>query len=558
MASLLCRKEKCPVTPLLPEQGGIMPVLWNPTQQTLLNATCTVADAAYSLLVVTTQWIARGILFRFQMYDGSYIYNDPASRGIAEFDLVVRKDIPPGTTLIVAMSSTGTGIYAYSGPDVYASGGRSVPAGFFAPTTSGSSLLCFAFAPTASGCWTPANGRPMFAIGFSAPSEDLRPTCCTDDTSAISGVAPNFPDQWSGAVKVWTFLYEVVFPNQTFNPLDTCLNTEAAGCCVNVTAIKVRGNSPLYATGSWTNLRDDIAQPWTVVKDSYYTASRWVPYITNDTSLLRVDEKLPDTGPFVLAAMPGQLAVVYFRPRYKNIDELDVAIPDNGQGTQYQDSGSAEAAFLVTSPFEPNQIVYFSVDEYNNGIGGFGPRYGVADSASFVQYAPSFVWTTGCTVIPAGTVVLFTNIGGSSSVNGPINVVNAHDSGADVGVVSQIQINFGDGTPVVSLIATSQWAQGSLSHPRPWTAEMFVTAVLSDQYAGDFPPLSPMLTTPRTRMTGTNVYGRGKVFDNAGLPGTVQAALINSAAFTTLVGNDDTFVAPADLPAFLHMETFAW
>lgn len=556
MASL-CRKEKCPITPPLPEQGGIMPVLWNPTHHTVLNATCTVADAAYTLLVVTTQWIARGILFRFQMYDGSYIYNDESTgnRGIAEFDLVVRKDIPPGTTLIVAMNVTGTGIYAYSGPDVYASGGRGVPAVFFTPTKSGSSLLCFAFAPTASGCWTPAAGRPMFAIGFSAPSEDIRPACCTDVTEADTGIAPNFPDQWSGAAKFWTFLYEVVFANQTFNPMATCLNeAEEAGCCIIVTAIKVSGGSPLYATGSWSNLRDIIAQPWTVVKDAYYSASRWVPYLPDDTAVLRVDEKLPETGPFLLAAMPGQLATVYFRPRYKDIEVLDQAIGDNGQGLQYQDSGSAEAAFLVTSPFQPNQVVYFSVDEYNDGIGGFGPRYGVADPANFVQYAPSFIWTTGCSIVPAGTVVLFTNIGGSI---GPIRVQDAHDSGADVGVVSQTQINFNTGTPVVSLIATSQWAQGSLSHPRPWTASMFITAVLSDQYAGDFPPLSPMLTTPRTRMTGTNVYGRGKVFDNTGLPGTVQAALINSATFTTLLGTD-TSVAPTELPSFLNMETFAW
>ena len=290
-----------------------MPVLWQPTRQTILNTTCTVVDAVYTLNVVTTQWIARGILFRFQMYDGNETY---ATASIAEFDLVIKKAIPPATTLIVKVSSTGTGIYAYAGPQIYASGGRGVSAGYF---VAGSSLLCFAFAPTATGCWTPAAGRPMFAIGFNNPIADQKPTCCEGVTTG-SATAPNFPDQWTVPVlaKHWIFHYEVVFPIETFNPLQTCLNDVDADCCLSVAGIKVRGDAALYATGSWSNLRDKIAQPWTVVKDSYYTSSRWVPYISTDTSTLRIDEKTAETGPFLLAAMPGQLATVYFRPRYKD------------------------------------------------------------------------------------------------------------------------------------------------------------------------------------------------------------------------------------------------
>lgn len=100
-------------------------------------------------------------------------------------------------------------------------------------------------------------------------------------------------------------------------------------------------------------------------------------------------------------------------------------------------------------------------------------------------------------------------------------------------------------------------AQVVLSAERPWTAEMFVTGVLSDQYAGDFPPLSPMLTTPKTRLTGINIYGRDKVFDNSGLPGTVQSAIINSADFSQ-VRDDDDEVEARNLPAFTNMEGFRW
>lgn len=551
MATSCAITQICPVTPVLPEQGGIMPVLWQPIAQTNLNLDATQTAAVYTLNVITTQTIDKGVLFRFQMWNGlSTTYDEAVSSSvIAEFDLVVLREIPPATVLVVKMTPSSTGLYGFTGTVTYAQNGKGVPAAFF---TAGSSLLAFAFVPTSSGGWAPARGRPMFAIGFSVPDRTQVLSCCLDGYASstsypgpgISPTAPNFPDQWSGSVVSWIFDYEVTYPFLADNPGDAF----GTDCCIQVPGIKIQSQSPLYIKGSWANLRDQIAQPWTVIKDNFYSTSRWQTYLTIEDADVTAP-MTPDVGPFVLAAMPGQLVVVYFRPRYKDISTDSSGVANRGQSFTYRDSGSAEIAFLVTAPLQPNQTIYFTHEAYNQALGGFGPRHASTGSAAFVVHNPSFVWTTGCSVIPAGTVVIIRRIGQAAPSN--IVIHDAHDTGADVGSITQVITNFGAGTAIVSLIAVSTWVQQFIGSARPIAAGSFITAALSDQYAGDFPPLSPGLTISSTRFTGTNIYGAGKVFDNGGLPGTVQCSLINSANFTAIPNNEP--VNAKELPAFLNM-----
>ena len=540
-----------------------MPVLWQPSVETNLHSTAEIA-ATYTLHVVTTQWIYPGVLFRFQVWYG--VYEDAT---VYEFDLVIRKAIAPGTTCIVKMATSNTAIYAYSSPDVYASGGRGLPVEAF---RSASSLACFAFTPTAANRWIPARGQPMFAIGFrdldltkeTSPCKDSVPPLPLDvPIYPLADTIPGFPDQYSSGSTRWEFDYEIVFPVLAPNPF---AGEPDQIDCLFMTGIKINSVQPLFATGSWSNLRDQIAQPYTVDTDNLVSPSRWVPYISNVTVnptefaldiLPLADETTSNTGPFLLAAMPGQLAVVYFSPRIRvDPDSRGAVEPQCVKEPEYTDNGYAEVAYVVTSPLQPGQDIYFSIDAYNAIPGGFGPRKGSSVLAGFVHLQPSFVWTTGSSVIPAGTVVFLTNIG--SDGDDVITITDAHAPSKDVGVIRN---NRTRASSVVSIIATSQWAQYTYTTLRPWSAEMFVTAVLSDAYWGDFPPLSPMLTMPRTRLSGTNVYGRKRVIDNAGLPGTVQAALINSAEFTRVHrhGYDgDARVARWDMPAFKNMKDFAW
>ena len=522
-----------------------MPVLWQPIAQTSLQLANTTVPSIYTLNVITTQHIDKGVLFRFQMWDGLTATYDSAvaADSIAEFDLVVQQDIPAGTVLVVKMAPDSTALFGFTGTATYASGGSGVPATFF---KSGASLLAFAFAPTASGGWSPARGKPMFAIGFTVPDASQVPSSCVAAGYPAAGVsltAPNFPDQWSASTVNWTFHYEVTYPYVASN--NGMLGSAA---CVRVPGIRVSSLNTLYVKGSWHNLRDILAQPWTVLKDNYLSTSRWVMYVTTAAPGATFS-MTPDVGPFVLAAVPGQLAPVYWRPRYKDIDADSAPVPTRGQSFTYRDSGSAELGLLVTEPLQANQTIYFTHETYNAGVGGFGARNVVSGAASFVVHTPSFQWTTGSEPIAAGTVVLFRGIGAAAPAR--ITVHDAHDTGANVGVVSHVTINSGAGTPITSLIVVSEWVQQFVGSARPVAAGAFITAVLSDQYAGDFPPLSPGLTTPITRFSGAQIYGRGKIFDNNSLPGQVQCALINSATFTQVYNNEP--MPAKDLPVFVNL-----
>ena len=579
-AQKITRRNDCyglPTSPPLPQQGGIMPVLWQPSVQTALASAVTSTDAAYTLNVVTTQWIHPGILFRFQMWFGDYAAA-LAGGTLYQFDLVVRKPISPGTTCIVKMNTSGTSLYSYSTPDVYASGGAAVPAAAF---VVGSSLVCFAFTPTATNRWLPTRGQPMFAIGFHGPESDdeIISVCPEYVDPSPSGsptwryFLPRFPNQWAPVSYTpdirWEFDYEVVFPIVVQNPVTLSDLDDPVQPCLLVRGIKVTGANPMFAVGSWSNLRDKIAQPWTTQNFLVSSPTRWVAFLSaasvaQDPNLSGItgyfqsfptsDYLTPDAGPFVAAAMPGQLAVVYFSPRYRAIfDEVPDAWPE-AIDPEYTDAGSAEVAYLVTSPLQPGQDLYFTIEAYSAGIGGFGLRKGSTSLSGFVGLEPSFVWTTGNAVIPAGTVVLISNIGSDTL---PISLTAASPAvgglAADFGFIRK---NNTQGRRVVSIITTAQWAQYSLAALQPWTAEMFVTAALSDGYTGDFPPLSPMLTMQRTRLSGTNVYGRNRIIDCAGLPGTVQAALINGAALSRV--HDGTRVPFPDLPVFINMQGFLW
>lgn len=540
-----------------------MPVLWQPIVETTLAGLDPALGAAYTLNIVTTQWIDVGILLRFQMWNGmdSTYYNAIAANAMAEFDLIVQTAIPPGTVVVVSMRPTGTALYGYTGSDTYASGGAGINPTFFGLYNS---LLCFAFAPTVSGAWTPAKGRPMFAIGFNYAYVEGKDQMGTGFNGGLGTscaqpylgpddpkrTAPNFPDQYSGITDdyKWTIVYEVVYPAiQRFNIKPTNI-ADLTWVCVPVPGIKYIGLVNRYTAGSWTNLREIIAQPWTIFKDNYYSVSNWEWYtVLADYVLPTVVS--PDVGPFVPSLMPGQLVPVYFRPRYKDINTDHSPIKTEPMRNVH----SARIGMLVASPIDAGTRVYFTTNSYDAMNGGFGPRKSGIGQAIFVNNLWSFEWITpGDRVIPAGTVVVIDNIGGV----GPMSVYDAHDAGADVGVVATPYGGTINRQAVVSLIALGAWAPWGVGGSRPLSASMFVCAALSDQYAGDFPPLSPCLTINKDRFVGQVIYGRGRVFDNKNLPGTVQCAMINSACFTQVDYLEE--IDTNELPVFLGMKHFSW
>ena len=502
-----------------------MPVLYDPGSQTSFASLAPSLPASYTLNVVTTQWISKGVLFRFQVYDGfggTYGYQAGAS-GVTQFDLVVQTPIPPATVLVVAQTTHSTAMWDFTGTVQYTNTGAGLPAAVFKP---GNSTLCWAWVPTATGGWAPARGQPMFAIGFNLYS-GLGGSCEAYPYLGGAGAAtaPNFPDQFSGEVDSWVFDYTVVFPLSV-------PNADNSGCDT-VTAIKYRDDAPTYSLGSWSQLRGQITQPWTVLQPNYYSTSNWLPWRLNGDAAVSG----ADVGPFVFAAAPGQLTVVYFRPLPKDIDTATTPLPG---------FDPAEVAFLLTAPLPPQAVVYFTIDEWDALNGGFGPHGAGIGAASFVDALPSFQWVNGNSSLPAGTVVLFTGIGGSSGV---ITVQDARNSAADVGGVTG---NTTSGKAVVSLIVCGSWLDGGIGAARPAQAARFVTAALSEQYAGDWPDsLSPGLSVNLALFVGPSIYLQGQTVDNRGLPGSVQAAIINSSPFLLLPNN--TSPAPTTLPVFVGM-----
>jgi hypothetical protein len=261
----------------------------------------------------------------------------------------------------------------------------------------------------------------------------------------------------------------------------------------------------------------------------------------------------PNVGPFILAAEPGQLVVVYFQPSQQDRQAVDVRRPA-GNGTV------GRLGLLVTSPLPPHSITYFTMEPYNSYLGGFGPRDTLAAStAPFVDAAYDFAWTTGPVTVPAGTVVFLDNIGSPTI---PVSIVDAHNTASNLigGITGQIPLENmpATGFAVPSIIITSAWNQSGVGYAKPLLPNNFVTAIMSADYNGDMPPLSPMLTMQRTRVAGPVAYGLGRLFDNANLPGTVQAAMINSAMLTPLTLGESNAVNPSDMPVFTNMGSFRW
>jgi hypothetical protein len=240
--------------------------------------------------------------------------------------------------------------------------------------------------------------------------------------------------------------------------------------------------------------------------------------------------------------MPGQLVAVFFKPVPRDIDSAtNQPLPGYGFGA---------AAFVVTAPIPPKTSVFFTTDEWDEVNGGFGPRNSTTGTAPFIDTAATFQWITGARVIPAGSVVLFSGIGSSVIV-----VQDAHDTSADVGAVVY---NNSAGQAVSSLLVCSVWTTGGTGTARPIFSGLFTTALLSNQYAGDYPSLSPCLTINRYVFEGPSIYGQGQTFDNTGLPATVQSAMINSQRFQLLTQDDALVVlaTPSLLPSFLGMCAF--
>ena len=544
----------CPDLPCVPPQGAIMPVLYNPGNATNLNPLAPGASMVYTLNVVTTAVIPKGILLRFQMYDGvNLTYADAASHGsaaIAQWDIQVSLTIPVNTVVVVVVTPQSTGLVSFSGSTVYASGGPGVLTTLLKPTNS---CLCWAFAPTAQGAWIPATGQPQFAIGFSWHAATQGPACHDSPTPApttgVTTTAPNFPDQWClTSALTWTFLYEVVFPLH-FSSVSGS-GSDVLTLCNTVSAFKVDYNPdlPLYAVSEWSNLRDVLAQPWTVLMPTITTPSRWVPY--DGTGYTDV----PSVGVFELAAGPGQLAVVYFQPKHQDFAATGISPP----ATTGAYSGPARLAVVVTSPIPAYTIISFTFEPYNSYYGAFGPRDPLATGAAsgFIVDNPDMQWHVGQFIVPAGTVIFFDNLGSASSAP---SMADAHDSTNNR--IGQLTVPTGMGTTdrsVDSIIIVSNWQQTGSGRLRPLLADRFVTAIMSTDYTGDAPPLSPMYTMQRTRVAGAVAFMLGRVIDNTNLPGTVQAALINSATLTPLTYEESLLVTPNQMPVFTGMGNFFW
>jgi len=509
----------CTTSPVLPSQGGIVPILWQPLKPT--NTTPTFgSENDYTLIVAATEDISVGVIFRFQTWDGLNTTYDDAGTTLATFDLTVTQKIPAGTKVVVSMTTSGTLLYGQDSTTVFSAPGKLVPATNF---TQWASMIAFAFVPTPSGVPGPIAGQPQFAIGFSY-NVALQDGCVLTPSPFVpaSATAPNFPGQFSGAVYEWIFLYQVVYPAIVNYPSET-------PTCRPTYGIKFQYDilNPTYVTGSWSNLRQVVSQPQTIISTVAYTptVNNWVPYSTSTgpINLPPTNTTSAQTGPFTYVLAEGQLAVVYFAPSpavYPSLTTRQLSAP-----------GPAQIAFVVTAPIKSGTVVYGTLQGYDSATRTYAPA---------VSINPSFTWTVGAYDLPAGTVILMTGIGSLS-----ITVQDAHGIIPNVGLVL---VSYMTTQYVVSIILLATWIPGA--------TQRFITAALSNQYVGDFPELSPCLTIAPAPFALPSIYGQGLIIDNMGLPGTVQSPMINSGAFVTLPYG--TLVPPTSLPVFRNMANFSY
>ena len=584
-AALCATKPCCDYTavctaPCELPQGAIMPVLYNPGVFTVLHPAINNEAVTFTLNVVTTVPIAVGTVFRFQFFDGlNTTYTQAFGAGaISQVDVLVKKQIPVATVVVVACTHNSTTMVGFSGSAVYGTTNQAV-----SPTrgfVTNATCLAWAFVPTATNAypyttWVPVAGTPQFTIGFTNQVPAVAGTCFSTGTlpnpivfTPEQETAPNAPNQWLNepVAQTWTWLYNIAFP-AAYAVETVVVSAATQPLCQAVFGIKVEDGVTVHVSGSWTNLRDILAQPWTSLQVNSRSPTRWVPYRFRIPSEQETSVTVPPSvGPFQLAAEPGQLAVVYFRPRQQVTTVCNPALATTTLLPAFSGPWIADAqlGLLVTSPLPARTILYFTVEPYNEALSGFDPSNPMVEAftvcaggTAFVTNAPGFQWVTGSCVIPAGTVVFIDHIG--SATQDPV-VVDAHDTGANrVGAIvanTLATATTEGGSAVPSIAVLSDWVSGGVGSPRPLAASRFVTAVLSDQYTGDFMPLAPTLTMPTTRASGAVGYGLNRVIAAGGLPGPVQAALVNGGAWTHIP--DGTEVGPANMPVFTGLGGWAW
>lgn len=552
-----CGEVLCAALPPLPSPGALMPVYWSPAVAT------SVSTGTYTCLLISTEDIAQGITLRFQMWPSDTPYASALSgSALVQWDLVVTTPIPAATVLTLAMTSTYTALWGPIGSSaVYASGGSGIAAGYFGPYNS---LMCLAFAPasgpTSSGVttMTPQNGRAIFAIGFYIPAT-TGGACADTVLTPDQATMPNFPDQYSTYAYPWTIEYSVVFPTRV--PVEVSSTPE----CIAVNAIKF--DQETYVQGSWTQLRSAISQPWTVITSSFSSVNKWSfagTYGSPTPIPYGFAEDDYTVGPFNFSVMAGQLVPVYFRPRAQDIHTVSDPLPPSSAVPPplITDSGSAQLGLLVTSPIPANVSVYFTREEFNVAAEGFGD---LNQSGQFTTTQPSFTWTTNAP-IPAGTVLFIDGIGAAAPTT--ITIRNAHDSFAtNVGAITSTINTSPDGMSVTSIIAVGVWTQASGVNDGKFSdaimAGRFVCAVLSTQYAGDFPLLAPQVTVNPRLFVAQGIYGQGETFiyppnrdGTPSFPPPALAPIINGATFTPLPFG--TIVNPTTLPVFLGLSGYVW
>jgi hypothetical protein len=313
-----------------------------------------------------------------------------------------------------------------------------------------------------------------------------------------------------------------------------------------------------------------------VITAGSFSISTWYTILTTGTTdftLIGAPNSLPGTI-FQASGLGTGSGTAYAMSALQDAVVNTTLIPVTDLSIPW--TAPAQLGLLVTAPIPPRSVFYFTVQPYNGTLSGFGSSNPLisGDSAcgnleSFVTHAPSFKWVTGSCVIPAGTVVFIDNIGSNIPLTEPITIENAHcalDPAcpliSQVGTIENYTLSNSNagvtGSAVPSIIITSDWTNYGAGAPHPLPAGRFVTAVTSDQYAGDAPPLSPALTMPITRARGAVAFGLNQVVDGCGLPGSAQAAIINSTPWTVLTETKADTVVPTDMPVFLGMQGWSW
>jgi hypothetical protein len=450
--------------------------------------------------------------------------------------IVTTRDIPAGIALILFMRSDAPcSLISLANGTVYASSIGSGAVIDVAAFTRHSSLIAFSQAAVSGTAFGEA--RPQFAIGFQFQTNTDGFNICGAGLSPAQLTSPNFPDVHSAVDQPWQFLYTVVFPAVV------PVTVDAEQQCVAVTAIKFAAkNYTTFVPGPWKTAAAMIAQPYTVIGNTYNTVNKWTykGVYGGPTDYVALWEEFPDVTTFQSVVAPGGLVPILFRPRYKNMQTISAPAPGAVSGIAYYDVGPAILALLVTIPIQPNVVTCFTIDAYDESAQTF--RNAVGEVA-----VPTFIWTTSTNVVPAGTVVYFTNIGfGTITVadaRGVINVGSAAQSPTPT-----------DDYAVVSITAVNKWRDEA--NPDLDLSPRIVCAALSDEYAGDYPPLTPGLTIVRQPMCGFTAWGYDQTpVDACGIPALSFAAIINSGEFQTLPWTS-TF-DPLKLPSFMGLKTCA-